>query len=307
MTRKQSDQLIFDEQHKPYYNIIGKDYICKKCNHIIKQSKLKHVKSCIGLGTQAAYKKLTTDINKKLDFHSEKCDLGCGNDSKFFHKNGKAYCCNLGNACPVKIKKDSEIKKGKNPFKNGIHPRGGLGKTPWNKGLTKDTSESVKKCGDAIRVAYETNGDQRKKIHHTEESKAKIAKATKDRKQGGYKQGSGRGKKGWYKGFYCDSSWELAYVIYCLEHSIDIKRNTEWRQYEWEGQIKNYIPDFIVNGALQEIKGYDSRQWRAKIAANPDVKVFFEKDLKEVFKYVRNKYGKDYIRLYEKPNLETKL
>lgn len=27
---------------------------------------------------------------------------------------------------------------------------------------------------------------------------------------GGYRKGSGRGKKGRYKGYWCDSSWELA-------------------------------------------------------------------------------------------------
>jgi hypothetical protein len=29
-------------------------------------------------------------------------------------------------------------------------------------------------------------------------------------KVGGLREGSGRGKKGWYKGFYCRSTWELA-------------------------------------------------------------------------------------------------
>lgn len=68
----------------------------------------------------------------------------------------------------------------------------------------------------------------------------------------------------------------------------------------WNGKIKNYIPDFIVNQQLIEIKGYDSLQWQAKIKENPDVQVLYEDDLKDIFKYVIKKYGKDYIKLYEK-------
>ena len=138
-------------------------------------------------------------------------------------------------------------------------------------------------------------------VGHTEETKQKLSIIAKERKLGGYVQGSGRGKKGWYKGFFCDSSWELAYVIYCLEHNIDIKRNTEKRKYIWNGEVKNYIPDFIVDGVLTEIKGYKTEQWMAKLNANPDIKVLYEADLEVIITYVTNTYGKDFIKLYEKP------
>jgi hypothetical protein len=134
---------------------------------------------------------------------------------------------------------------------------------------------------------------------HTIETKQRLSVIAKERNLGGYVQGSGRGKKGWYKGFFCDSSWELAYVVYCLEHNIDIKRNTEKRQYIWQGVVKNYLPDFIVEGTLTEVKGYKTEQWLAKLKANPDVRVLYEKDLEPVLEYVKGKYGKDFINLYE--------
>jgi hypothetical protein len=134
---------------------------------------------------------------------------------------------------------------------------------------------------------------------NSENTKQKLSKIAKDRKFGGYVQGSGRGKKGWYKGFFCDSSWELAYIIHCLDHNIEIKRNTEKRQYIWEGVVKNYIPDFIVQGTVTEVKGYKTEQWLAKLEANPDVKVLYETDLIPVLDYVKDKYGKDFISLYE--------
>lgn len=138
-------------------------------------------------------------------------------------------------------------------------------------------------------------------VGHTEETKQRLSVIAKERKLGGYIQGSGRGKKGWYKGFFCDSSWELAYVIYCLDHSINIVRNKEKRQYVWEGKVKNYIPDFIVNGVITEIKGYKTEQWMAKINANPDIKVLYKEDLDVIISYVKSRYGKDFIKLYENP------
>ena len=106
-------------------------------------------------------------------------------------------------------------------------------------------------------------------------------------------------KKVGIKVFFCDSSWELAYVIYCLDHKIDIKRNTEKRTYEYNGKIKNYIPDFIVEGKLVEIKGYKTDEWLAKLSANPDVKVLYEKDLQPILDYVIMRYSKKFVELYE--------
>lgn len=168
------------------------------------------------------------------------------------------------------------------------------GSVNWAKGLTKETDTRIKSRPNLIgkRFASSING-------HSEETKQRLSKVAKERNLGGYNPGSGRGKKGWYKGFFCDSSWELAYVIYCLEHNKEIKRNTEKRQYVWEGKIKNYIPDFIVEGSLTEIKGYKTEQWAAKLAANPDVTVLYEAELLPILEYVKSKYGNDFIRLYE--------
>ena len=149
------------------------------------------------------------------------------------------------------------------------------------------------------RILAPTLSMRRARGGNSENTKQKLSKIAKDRKFGGYVQGSGRGKKGWYKGFFCDSSWELAYIIHCLDHNIEIKRNTEKRQYIWEGVVKNYIPDFIVQGTVTEVKGYKTEQWLAKLEANPDVKVLYETDLIPVLDYVKDKYGKDFISLYE--------
>lgn len=202
MTRKQSEQILFDEKLKPYYDIEGNKYFCKKCKNNIGSKRERHYEVCLGNGTLELMKTLTT--------YSPLCDMGCGQQSQFYYKTGKAYCSKLGAKCPVKVKKDSEAKKGINPWENREHPRGSLGKSSWNKGLTKENSSSIKLGSEKISQYHKKN--PRLNFKHTPESIAKISLATTLRKQGGYKPGSGRGKKGWYKGFFCDSSWDMAVI-----------------------------------------------------------------------------------------------
>lgn len=180
----------------------------------------------------------------------------------------------------------NRIKKINSP---NAHPK--KGSTNWAKGLTMETDTRITPRPDlhGKQICF----------GHSQKTKDRLSIVASERGLGGYVPGSGRGKKGRYKGFFCDSSWELAYVIYCLEHGVDIKRNTEKRKYEWEGSIRNYIPDFIVDGILTEVKGYKSDQWMAKINANPDVRVLYKDDLQPVLTYVTMTYGKDYINKYE--------
>ena len=117
---------------------------------------------------------------------------------------------------------------------------------------------------------------------------------------GGYNKGSGRGKSGWYKKYWCDSSYELAFVIYCLDKNIKIKRNKEKFFYKYKEKILAYIPDFIVNDKLIEIKGFETEQTKLKyLSVTRPLKILYKDDLKQVFEYVENKYGKDFIKLYE--------
>lgn len=183
-------------------------------------------------------------------------------------------CCHQ-NPNRVKHKRSSLAgrKKGCTPWNKGKKTN----HTPWNKGLV-----GIKGC------------------IHSEKTKLRLSEVAKSRKLGGYIKGSGRGKKGWFKGIFCDSSWELAYVIYCLDHEIPISRNTDRFYYSWKDKIRIYIPDFEVYSYKVEIKGYVTDQWKAKFEQNPKVFVLKESDLKNIFRYVIDKYGKDFIKLYEK-------
>lgn len=120
--------------------------------------------------------------------------------------------------------------------------------------------------------------------------------------RGGLREGLGTGKKrGMYKGYYCDSSWELAFVIYNLEHNIKFERNLQDFKYIHNGKEKKYYPDFIMeNNNYLEIKGYFRDTDFLKIQQFPyKLEVMDKIKMKPVLEYVKNKYGKNFIKLYE--------
>lgn len=167
-------------------------------------------------------------------------------------------------------------------------------KIPWNK---KEKVRECKVCGKKLHS--QTKSGYCNKHYHTEEYNLKLSQKLKG-KTGGYNKGSGRGKHGWYKGYWCDSSWELAWVIYHLENNIEFKRNTERFNYIYENKSHYYIPDFKINDTFIEIKGYINEQTKEKIKQFPyKLQILQKDDMQNILSYVINKYGKKFIQMYE--------
>ena len=166
------------------------------------------------------------------------------------------------------------------------------GTPPWNKGLINDV-----RCKHPPGFRTGSSG----RASSPELELERIAKIKEKAKltNGAYRHGSGRGKKGWYKGIFCDSSWELAYLLYVLDNNFSISKNKDFREYEYDGKIRKYLPDFVVNGKLVEIKGFKTEQWIAKHEANPDIEVLYYDEMKPILTYVIDRYGSDFIKLYE--------
>lgn len=120
---------------------------------------------------------------------------------------------------------------------------------------------------------------------------------------GGYREGSGIGKHGYYKGYKCDSTYELAYVIYNLDHGIEFERFTDYYLYIAEDDsIHKYYPDFIQDGYVIEIKGYMNENVYRKISVVSDypVKLLRYPEIKPMIDYVQNRYNiKDISELYD--------
>ena len=170
------------------------------------------------------------------------------------------------------------------------------GSPAWSKGLTKDTSPILAAKATRLKDKY-ASGElvSHQKGHlRTVEEKAKISATMKSNPNaGGRRRGSGRGKKGWYKGFYCDSTYELVYVIYNLDNDIPFSRCKREYEYRFEGEVHKYYPDFeLSDGSIVEIKGYHTAKVDAKIAAVKDrpIAALYEKDLKYAFNWVKEHY-----------------
>lgn len=181
---------------------------------------------------------------------------------------------------------------------------------PWNKGLNKNTSEIIKnqcgKIGNSLKgrslgIAESTDKEleRRKKISDT---------MKKNPLSGGLRKGSGRGIKGWYNNIWCDSTWELSFILYQLDNKIDVKRNTKGFEYSFKGIFFKYYPDFIIDSVFYEIKGrrsYDDLDEKNKNKINQFkggiLKVFYDSDMKFYIDYAENKYGKEFHKiLYKK-------
>ena len=171
---------------------------------------------------------------------------------------------------------------------------------PWNLGKTKETSESLAGASKKLKTrllngedigAYGRKGELNYASHL--DVRAKISASMKGNHNNNPSK-TGRGKKGWYKGFFCASTYELAFIIYCLDHNIPVTKCTDSYQYSYRGEIHRYYPDFIVNDTIIEIKGFWTEVVDVKTSSvdNHSIKVLYYDDLKPVFDYIDFTYNK---------------
>lgn len=145
-------------------------------------------------------------------------------------------------------------------------------------------------CLYCNEIGYDKKNNKKRKYHNECYKKC----------SGGIREGSSRGIKGNYKGYKCDSSYELVYIIYCLDNNMSIERNSESFNYEFGGKIRKFYPDFVVNGEYVEIKNYKSDITNAKLKYFPhNITILYKEEIQFYIKYVIEKYGKNYLELYE--------
>lgn len=117
---------------------------------------------------------------------------------------------------------------------------------------------------------------------------------------GNYSPGCGTGYSGYYKGYWCDSTYELVWIIYNLDHKKNIQRNSKSFPYTFQGNQHNYYPDFVADDTYYEIKGYQTKKDLAKWEQFPHkLIVLFKSDIQYMFDYVDENYTTQYNSLYE--------
>lgn len=284
-----------------------KKHICKYCGkefetgiklggHITKCKENPKYKDIINTIVTTRHKNL--DINNPLEEHICKCEI-CGNDYKVnirhnqFLKGKYNKTCSLECAHKLTNKHTNLELKNKRISEHSAHYCSNKGKKFINGEWVIDPNwkpyNICSICGEKIY------NKKRKYCSDECRNKGKFIKlnnAAKKRNLGGYNFNSiKKHHHGNYKGIHCDSSWELAYLVWCLEHNIKIERCNEIRYYTIDNKTYKYFPDFKVNNKIIEIKGYYSKYAKIKSEQNPDIKVLLKNDLNDILKYVTKKYG----------------
>lgn len=266
--------------HTKYTHVARHEkFFCKKCSSVFKYKSglVSHEKFCDGIGTkESKYLK----IKKPKNYICPTC-------GKIIRASHNLHVT----ACKRKHDQPKPASKGRS----------------WAKGLTYEEiygnraeafreKLSLSKKGKSTGRAETVEGELKRKRAISEGMKKSSGNI------GGYRQKSGRGYKGIYKNIWCDSSWELAFVLYCLDNKIHFKRNTKKFSYIHENKTKFYIPDFILDdNTFIEVKGYITDEFIAKKQQfTGNLIVLAEKEMLPILTYVQEKYGKDFVKLYDK-------
>lgn len=112
-----------------------------------------------------------------------------------------------------------------------------VGREAWNKGLTKESDERVRKYGEKISKAL--SGREGKP--HSEESKAKLRDVALRRNLGGFHMRRGI----LYNGVKLDSSYEVVLAKDLDKNCIVWERPPRF-SYRMDGKLHYYTPDFYL-------------------------------------------------------------
>lgn len=282
-------------------------HICKYCGKKFETSQKLggHVSKCIlnpNKNQEKIQQKKKENFEKRnpLEEHILKCKV-CGKEYKlqirhkqFKEGKYKKTCCSK---CAHKLTAlNTNLEE-----KNKKISKSMEGNIPSNRNENFSYFKECEQCGSIFDIRLRNSKFcceecKNKSIHE------KLSKIAKKSNFGGYYPNSIKNHHhGNYKGIHCDSSWELAYLVWCLEHNIKIERCKEVRYYKLNKQTRKYFPDFIVENQIIEIKGLFDEGSKIKSEQNPDIKVLLYNDLKESLDYTINKYGKKFWEvLYDK-------
>lgn len=207
------------------------------------------------------------------------CSRKCANSRQWSEADKLKKSISSNNSLKVQLAKEAQKGKKKGP-------------------MSDDIKEKIRKT---TKKQYQ-EGRKVKPRTITEELKRKLREHALRRNFGGYNPNSiKKHKKGKYKNYWCDSSWELAFVIYNIDHEIKFERNNKKFKYYLYNSKRNFIPDFLLeDGTYVEIKGYVGVEAKAKIEQFKEkLEVIDSQKIKKYLEYVQEKYGKDFTNLYE--------
>lgn len=113
--------------------------------------------------------------------------------------------------------------------------------------------------------------------------------------------------QGMYKGIRCESTYELAFVVWAFDAQLPLIRCKLQIPYLDEDTPRLYFPDFQIGEQIFEIKGYVDNRAIAKLEAAKGLGINIEmidnQGIKKYLHYIKEVYGvdiqKEYKRFYE--------
>lgn len=238
----------------------------------------------------------------------------CGGEAQYQLKNGKWCCQKRPSMCPaIREKNSSGLKKA---YQSGIRDAKEIYQnksqqskrnSAWSRGKTKFDCEILRIKGQLLSNRYK-NGEltpsQLGRKHTSEEIDRIMRGMTGVERK--FKHGDKGYRRGYYKGYWCDSAWELAFVMYNLDHNIKFERNTKFSiEYEYKDRIRKFYPDFKMNdGTYVQIKGWMGQQNQIKMKVAKEqlgdkFKILSKEDMKKTYlPYVFEVYGNNFYELY---------
>lgn len=187
--------------------------------------------------------------------------------------------------------------------KYGLSPNfTGKGKAAWNKGLTKETDERVRRNSEAKKEHFQKCPGTFTGRKHTEISKQRMSEAHLAIDHANCNHNS-HGKRGYKDGMFFMSSYELAFYLYTKITSPDVLIERCHRRYEYviENKKHYYTPDFILNNVqIVEIKGRETDLDRYKYTLVENITVLRRGDIEPMIRFLKHFYQvEDICCLYD--------
>ncbi len=236
----------------------------------------KHVNYCTNNPNHKTYQQKAVQVQKSVEIYT--CSF-CGRVCNgILSLRGHERLCK---ANPNRAKNNVEL---------GI-----LTQSYWNKGLTKEDHASIQAAADKMQGRHNTFAGK----SHSIETRARMSKSHVELFHSDENR-KGRGKAGWYDNIYMMSTYELAFYIYHRDKGNEIERCKKRFSYELNSKNHYYYPDFILNGSIVEIKGFETYLDKIKYQSVPGLVVLRYDDIKHCIDYVKATYKVENIQdLYE--------
>jgi hypothetical protein len=273
-------------------------YICKYCG--------REFENRFKLNGHVCWCKSNPNANGKCNFNSK---TGKKKMSLFNESRDDLFCQHCGKQCKnLNSLTQHEVRCKQNPnailVKDNLykyrlqHQSNTLTFIPWNKGLTKDTDDRVKKYGEThhnrhVKGEIKTwcDGLTKETDERIKKYAFKISETIASKIEDGDWHCQNR-KRIEYKGEIFDSEWEYEFAKFLDLHKIKWNRRIPPFIYIYENSEHRYFPDLYLpeHDLYIEIKGRCTDKDKAKWDQfDKKLDIYFLKDLKQLdIEYFKN-------------------